>query len=394
MEKRWGHPEADTDNMWLYGGPLGVHVPQGHQSSGRTVLRYRPEGCPPAYCKIEVTDTQALMMAEIEEVGQLDAGCVHRSEGVDWLHINETLRRLHLPEGLDISGPAGQSGGGMYEAIPALVCSATHPDMAWRYVHRPRQGWPSQEQLELIKQLPLLLVLIGHKHSDEFLLQARLSWSHSEMTLIISLPLNIKQIYIALKYAFKSLIKTFRGPNIDGDGRSLVGSYHLKTVFLRHLEERPRAMTGSQLDFMSGILYDFDGYLNAGKLPQYFLPDCNLLATVGPEERHIARNVIKHILNNPLRAILTCPTRPQDIYGEVSPDDLVAAFQQVSSLSPPICARSREDLLWLLRRLDGRRQQRYQKQQKWDGRDIRVGVSGRAELTGLVDMLQKHIHDN
>ena len=391
MEKKWGHPDADADNMWLCGGLLGVHVPHGSQPPGRAVLKYRPEGCPPAYCKIEVTDAQILMVAEVNDVGRLDAGCVYRSKGVNWLHIGKTLKQLHLHGGFEISGPAIQSSGGMYEHIPALVCSAVHPDMAWEYVHRPRQGWPSPQQLELIKQLPILLVLIGHKHSDEFPLQARISWSHSEMTLIIDLPLNMKQVYIALKYAFKCLMKTFRGSSVAGDGRSLVGSYHLKTVFLRHLERAPNTMIRSQLDLMSGILYDFDGYLNAGNLPQYFLPDCNLLATVKPEERHIARYVIKHMLTDPLCAILTCPTRPKDIYGEVLRDELVAAFHQVSSLSPPMCARSREDLLWLLGRLDERRQQRYQKQREWDGRRMWVKISGRPELTGLVDMLQKHI---
>ena len=399
VEKGWGHPLADQDLMELYGGPLTVHVPQGRHPSGRPTLRYRPEGCPPAYCKIEVTDIQ-----EVMEVmgGRLDAGCVHRINGLNWLHTRKTL--MLIQSNREVSGPAGQIRGGLHELIPALVCSDAHPDMDQNYLNRPRHGWPSPRQLKVIRQFPMLLVFTGHKlsHADEIPLQARLSWSHSEMELIITLPLHIKQMYIALKYAFKRLIKKFRGTKTAADGRSTVGSFYLKTTFLRHLERRPPIMIRSQLDLMFGLLYDLDGYLMKGNLPHYFLPACNLLATVGPEERRLARDVIQHILSDPVRAILTCPTRPCEIYGKVRPDALVAAFHQVSS--DPTCVRNHEHLLWLLRRLDKTRRERYQRQQesderqwervKWQlARDDRkwCTVSGRPALRGLVDMLWQKI---
>ena len=387
VEKRWGHPEADTDCMVLFEGPLGVHVPQGHHPPGRAVLGYRPEGCPPAYCKIEVTDVQGLMGVSVWGK-RLDAGCVHRSEGVAWLHTHNTLRRMHRDS--DISGPAGQEFGGA-EYVPTLVCSDHHPYMDRDYLHRPRRGWPSTQQLEVITQSPMLLVLTGHKLSppDQIPLQARHSWSHCEMELIITLPLYIKQIYIAIKYVFKRLIKRFRGANVAADGRSTVGSYYLKTVFLRLLENRPPTMIGSQFGFMLCLLSDLDGYLKAGNLPHYFLPECNLLATVGPEERRLARDVIRLILYDPLHAILTCPTNPYEIYGKVQPDTLVAAFRQLSS--DPTSVSSREHLLRLLHHLDETRRERYQWQR---GRDEEENVSGRPELRGLVEMLRKQIHDD
>ena len=191
VEVGWGHPPADQDCMKLSGGPLGVHVPQGHHPPGRAVLRYRPEGCPPAYCKIEVTDVQGLMEVSVRGK-RLDAECVHRSEGVAWLHTHNTLRWLQRYSD-NISGPAGQSGGGTLETVPTLVCSDPHPDMDRDYLHRPRRGWPSTQQLEVIKQSPMLLVLTGHKLSppDQIPLQARHSWSHCEMELINTIPLEI-----------------------------------------------------------------------------------------------------------------------------------------------------------------------------------------------------------
>ena len=387
IEERWGHPGSDEDNMILYGGHLGVHVPQGRQPPGRAaLLRYKPDGCPVAYCKVQVTDAQAFVGVKVYS-DQLDAGCIHRSKGVDWLHVHNLLKRIK--GGVQsISGPAGQSRDGFSEYVPTLVCSDAHPDMDREYMHRPRHGWPSPQQLKVIKQFPLLLVLTGHKLSSEFPLQTRFSWSHSEMELIITLPLKIKQVYVALKYAFKRLMKNFRKTDITVDGRSQMGSFHLKMTFLNHLERRPPTMIGTQLDLMLGLLSDLNGYLKNGKLPHYFLPDCNLLTTVGLEERRIACEVIQHIVSDPLRAILTCPTAPWEIYGEVQPDVLVAAFHQVSS--HPTCVSSCGHLLQLLGHLDETRLGRYRRQLEWDMRDGR-SVSCRAGPAGLVDMLRQHI---
>ena len=377
IEGAWGHPTADVDRMRLFGGPLGVHVSKDCQPTGRTGLIFRPENCPPTYCKLEVRDPHALLGLEV--CGErLDESCIYRTHKVNWLHTNNTLRRIQ--SGDTIHGPAGQKG--MYEHVPTFVCSASHPDFDRKYVDRARHGWPSPQQLEVIKQLPMLLVLVGHKYSSDFPFQARFSWSHMEVMLISELPQRIKQVYMAIKYVFKFIMNKSRGPNAD-DGRSYVGSYHLKTVFLYHLEKNTPAKIASQLEFFLALLYDLRNHLDTGKLPHYFLPDCNLLETVVHQERRFACDVINHILSDPLSAILTCPTCPQDIYGNVQPDDLVAAFHQVSS--QPMCAESRQKLIGLLGLLDERRRVRYQEQRD---RDDSVGVSDRLGLAGLVDILE------
>ena len=229
--------------MKLYGGPLGVHVPQGRQGPGRSVIRYRPEGCPMAYCKIEVTDVPQLMGLKVGRYNQLDAGHVHKSEGVDWLHTHNALRWLQC--GKHISGPAGHTNRWI-EFIPALVCSDAHPDIGRNYLHRPRHGWPSPQQLEVIEQFPLLLVLTGHKlsHTDEIPLQARFSWSQSEMALIMELPDYIKQVYIAVKCAYKQLMECFHRSNRPVQGRSTVGSYYLKTTLYIYWREDPPQWSG------------------------------------------------------------------------------------------------------------------------------------------------------
>ena len=147
-------------------------------------------------------------------------------------------------------------------------------------------------------------------------------------------------------------------------------------------------MIASQLELMMGLLHDLDGYIVAGKLQHYFLPDCDLIETVKPEERHVTRNVIKLIIADPLHAILACPTDPQDIYGDIHPEILVDAFHRLSS--HPNCTKSRENLLRLLGRLDERRCCLYQQQLEKD-REDQMEVSGRPERKLLVDMLQKQM---
>ena len=320
------------------------------------------------------------------------AGCELCSQvwGKNWLHANNMLKWMQA-HSEKISGPTGQHFGGLLELVPTLVCSDAHPDMDLKYAPRLRLGWPSLQQVDAIRQLPMLLVMTGDKYSDEFPMQARFSWRPSEMILTITLPLYIKQVYVALKYAFKCLMRRFRGADTALDGRSNVGSFHLKMVFLRHLEANPPTSIWSQSHLMRALLHDLKDYILTGNLPHYFLPECNLLQTVGPKERRIACNVIEHILSDPIRAILTCPTNPCEIYGEVQPDALAAAFSLV--ISNPTSESNGEDLLRLLRCLDGTRRCQHQGQLEQDVASEFRRVSGRVELSRLVDMLLEQIQN-
>ena len=234
----------------------------------------------------------------------------------------------------------------------------------------------------------MLLVLVGHKGStkSEFKHQARMSWSHLELKLIEVIPESVRQGYIAYKYVMKRFLEAHRGQNEAADGRSRVCSYHFKVVFLRFLDKRPPAQISSPFELFLDLLRELDEYLKVGKLPHYFLAECNLLETVADDERGIARQVITEILSDPLSALLTSPTDPQQIYGEVRPEDLLVAFHGVSS-HPTY--KQYQKLSELLSRVDERRQQRFEKQRE---EDKEFEVSGRAELTRLADMLQEIYH--
>ena len=388
LERSWGHPSADEDWMYINGGPMGVYVAGGQEPRGESCLEFSPQGCPAAYCKLEVTNIDGLRDSEVfpGDIEWCDASCVDVSDGKFWLNTFNAVRQMKASvrqtQYDTVSGPASQDG--VRDTVQTLVCSAPHPDLHKEFQTRQRGSWPPVSLIQYILQLPMLLVLVGHKGSpeSEFKQQARMSWSHLELKLIQELPESVRQGYIACKYVVKCFLEAHRGQNEAADGRSRVCSYHLKVVFLRFLEKRPPSQIISPFGLFLDLLRELDEYLKVGNLPHYFLAECNLLETVVDDERGIARQVITDILSDPLKALLTSPTDPQQIYGEVHPDDLVTAFRGVSS---HLTSEQYRKLSVLLARVDERRRQRYKQQREWDA----PWVSGRAELTGLADMLKE-----
>ena len=381
LEDHWGYDPSDTDVMWLRGGPLGVYVTGGQQARGESCMDFRPEGCSPAYCKLQISDLHGLKKSTVYGERWFDESCVEESDGVTWLNTYNTVRRVKesffVTSGQPVSGPASQDGN--RDTVNTLVCSAAHPDLHHEFRSRTRGPWPTADVINYILRLPMLLVLVGHRLSPEFRLEARISWSHLEYKLLKELPESVRQGYIAYKYVMKRFLKAHRGQNEADDGRSKIGSlisYHFKSVFLHYLEKRPPSLITSPFQLFLNLLIHLDDYIQVGKLPHYFLPQCDLLETVGNDERQLARQVIREVLSNPLNALLTSPTRPREIYGEVSPDDLAVAFHRVLVHS----TRERwKALSGLLTCVDGQRLRRQR------GRDGRVAP-------GLVDTLKRIKH--
>ena len=310
-----------------------------------------------------------------------DDSCIDESDCVMWLNTYHAVRCMTDSVDFKVSGPASQDGN--IDNVSTLVCSDHHPDLHHEFRSRRRGPWPTSAVINYLLQLPMLLVLVGHKLSPEFNLQARMSWSHLEYKLIKELPESVRQACIACKYVVKRFLKAHRGQKESGDGRSQIGSYHIKSVFLHSLEKRPPSLITSPFRLFVNLFHELDQYLEVGKLPHYFLPSCDLLETVDNAERHLARRVIKEILSDPLNALLTSPKRAWPIYGEVRPDHLVVAFSEVSS--HPTCEQRWKGLSGLLACVDERRRERCREQREIDGR---LGLSGRTERIRLVDMLK------
>ena len=378
LEDEWGHAKPDTDFMKLFGIRLGVHVPRGQQPQGESCLEFCPKDCPVTYTKLRVTDLHSLQQYWASESWPEE--CFHRSGKKDWLDTSEVVLVMRHRNSI-VNGPAAHSDN--RDMVFTFICNSPHPELQQDFLNRPRQ-WPPAPLIFVLLQLPMLLVPVGHKPSSEFKLQARISWSHLELKLIQELPKRVCQGYIAFKYTLKRFLEHHRGLNEACDGRNCVGSYHLKTLFLRYLEETPPSMITSPFALFLGLLHELDKNLRLGVLPHYFLHQCNLLETVDCDERCITLQAIEEIIADPLNALLTSPIDLNQIYGEVHPDSLVGAFKGVSI--HPTCQQSQKYLSDLLASLDQVRKQRFRKQRECDKSQ---GISGRAELTVLVDSLQR-----
>ena len=381
MEDGWGHAPADRDVMYLKGGRLGVNVPQSHKPCKQASLLYRQVGCPPAMCKLEVADAQTLM-----KIPGVNSNCIESFEGRQWLSTSELLNGMKL-NGENISGPAMQDG--LTEIIFTLVGNSPDPSLEQNYRQTMRRNWPTKQMTDDLMYLPILVVLVGHKNSTDFPLQARISHSHCELKLMSELPVNIRQGYIACKYVLKRSLSLHRSKASPNEGRSTVRSYHLKTVFLHHLEQGGLPDLVSPYGLMLDLLGDLDKSLERGELPHYFLPHCNLLEMVPLEERCVARHAIWDILSDPLTALLSSPATSHDIYGDIQPYNIVAAFRRLRTR--PTCEWDRKNLTSLLESLDKQRQHAYKRQLVNDWSEVlnEYKVTGRSQLIDLASKLEQ-----
>ena len=127
----WGHGTADVDIMRLHGGDLGVYVlSPGQQLPEGVNLLHRPEGCAPAYSRLQVLDKEAVVKAiakrtqkkHCSESDPVIEQCVGSESGWLWLHSRHTVEVMQHSLTKDISGPAGQKFEGLGELVLTLVC--------------------------------------------------------------------------------------------------------------------------------------------------------------------------------------------------------------------------------------------------------------------------------
>ena len=374
VEWDWGHGVCDIDVMYLCGEGFTVCVPgELGLIPWDANLVFRPEGCPPGYCRLQIL--------EVPRSSEMCAHMVEEIDGKRWLNTTNIVKAWQPQHSDCINGPAASAFEGCLEEVLALVCSGPHSAMK-AFVSKGRKGWPTKKQLKALLQLPMLVVPVGHKQSPDSRLQARISWSIHELVLISSLPDWIKQGYVTFKYTYKFILKRLRGDSSSGDGRSLVGSYHLKTVLLHYMEKEPPSLSGSPSELFLELLGLLRAFLVEGNLPNFFLPECDLLSTVGKPERECALRAVQMVLDHPMEAMLLSPQVKvaQRCGGKYS--NVQEVMKQLAS--HPECPDNRHRLRHSLALMDSNREAMYQSLQindLWD--DIR----GRPSLPWLVDLL-------
>ncbi len=160
-----------------------------------------------------------------------------------------------------------------------------------------RRHWPGKGMIQEI-------VHAGHhvipkpSHGGNPDTEWRLSFSKAELLLSKAMTQTQKNCYKILKVI---CTEEFSDPKV-------ICSYHLKTTFLWALERVPAThWSGSRIgQRVLGLLSDLQGCLTSGRLPNYFIPEMNLLEGLSNRDLQLARDQVTRILIHPL----IFPTKP------------------------------------------------------------------------------------
>ena len=369
----------------------------------------------PGHCRLRVygdhTRVSEYMMAFdhhfTPDIYRKRGGCIVEKDGTHWISPGRVVQLLtdHPSSGPSeaLSSPAVMLKGGTTEIVPTLLCSHSLPFLK-AYLKRTRYGnWPSPDILAVIAKLPTLIVGAGHKLSASRETEWRISCSHLEYVLITDLPVWVKQAYCGVKYILKCIDREYKITTVNYDtlpsssdfesgSRTKLCSFHLKMTLLWELENPDAWVYESSFYLMIHLFIAFLKFIEARRMPHYFMPQCNLLQCVAPEELKVTSVYIKdQILRDPIPAIVLAPKYPRQLYGcvekkdECADDkDIILGFRNLIralTKSPSDVPKSTAFLSSIFQRLDKYRLQKYHiGQTKQDPSD---------SLVSLVDMLDK-----
>ena len=346
MAPNMGYERPDLDIMIVYGGGWSVrmqncadyrymswHKPYGITDADFPHLQMCDAGCPAGYYKVKVIGSPDELIGRLGKAGTSDetcsrlgfdraSNCLSNQGETVWLSSSKTVENfseLLAVEKDNIFGPAQRTDNGSAELIVTLLCIDPHAAMT-NYHFRSRQsGWPSKETMARMKISPGMLVCASNKLSrnDQQSLQFRLSFSLQELLLAMDMPRWTKQGYTAFKYTIKSMLTRHR-QSVPSEGRSYVCSYHLKTVLLWTLGDREAWTVQCPFQLMMILLASLKSCISKSTpvIPNYFIPESNLLDHTDRKDIDLLLKVIKQIQEEPVMCILDASTSPGELYGK------------------------------------------------------------------------------
>ena len=360
MQPGWGYEPADTDQMVFV---LEVQVPV-ERSSGiqrdlcvdtemnQGYLELHTYDNPLGYCRVKVVGSAELVFSHVTTVlpGNQDELTTDRTAVTTFKELfvedeagNLWLSSLGIMQNskstrVNISGPAYKvcMRNFEFDVVIALGCSRPLPFMQ-DFCKRQRPGrWPYQRTMDLMCNTPGMLVCVGHKSSPPVLqrTQFRFSFSIQEVLLAKDMPPWVKQGFIAFKYTVKTELKKVKQSAVS-EGRSYISTYHLKTVLLWMLEQNNH-LWNVQCPFHIFLLLvrSFKSHLlsTPPNIPNYFIPECNLLENTDVTEIESALHVLHQTETDSVSAILGSPQFPEIVFSFRSTDVVPCTDGQNSTL--------------------------------------------------------------
>jgi len=135
-----------------------------------------------------------------------------------------------------------------------------------------RNGWPSQSLVERIARKGCHFVAKAHSRSRDPDLEFRISFSVAEDMLLDSWQLIQKHMYNSLKNVKTNINKQFSENDV------ILCSYHLKTLMLWAVEEKPSQFWSNECysTSMTQLICELAEWFIDRRCPSYFLPTNNI----------------------------------------------------------------------------------------------------------------------
>ena len=211
------------------------------------------------------------------------------------------------PGGVVVSGPAlsrrdrpGMRNNYAHDYVPCLHC-AKWPTLADGWADSKRTAdWPKRELILDILSEGCHVVPISYYDRDSHLCQTewRLSFSNAEKKLIDSLSIEQRQSYIIAKLIMKQVIQEMKENQSEPTVEKAPSSYHLKTIALWKFEEKLLEEWKNLLESVVDLLKTLVDHLRKGNIPQYFIPDNNLIYNIKQQDLVSVANGITAALND------------------------------------------------------------------------------------------------
>lgn len=179
------------------------------------------------------------------------------------------------------------------DRIFALKCD-TWPSQASNWFMKPaREFWPHTRIQHLIRRFGCFVTPVGHIESESNIVEWRLSLSEAERYLIWSLNETQFKCIVMMKILTKQFIKS-RYPDS-------ITSYHCKNVVFSVIETTEECLWHPRnfVQCVNMCLLRLLQFVDNGYIPQYFIPENNLLKhKLNRTNRKKVANIIRSMLEN------------------------------------------------------------------------------------------------
>ncbi|XP_031549965.1 uncharacterized protein LOC116287425 [Actinia tenebrosa] len=164
-----------------------------------------------------------------------------------------------------------------HDYVPCLQCPEW-PSIANNWSERSRtMGWPSKDLISDILSKGCHVVPVSHHDSTSYNTEWRLSFSLAEKMLVNSLSKEQRQSYIVAKLIMKEVIQEIKN---NAFLEKTPSSYHLKTILLWKCEEKKLEEWNNILNSAVELLESFVDHLLRGNIPNYFIPENNMVSHI------------------------------------------------------------------------------------------------------------------